>query len=83
MGVSSASWLDRMPPLISLAVVLARAIMLFEADRGNVPAFHQSAPISASHSADISQLHCLQSEEQLEIATATEPHTPGKCPCAG
>lgn len=55
VGVSSASWLDRMPPLISLAVVLARTIMLFEADRANVPAFHQSAPISASHSADISQ----------------------------
>lgn len=55
VDVSSDSWLDRMPPLISFTVVLAKTIMQFEADRGNVPAFHQSALITASHSADVSQ----------------------------
>lgn len=53
--MSSDSWLDRMPPLISFTVVLAKNIMLFQADRGNVPAFHRSALITASHSTDISQ----------------------------
>lgn len=55
VDVSSDSWLDGMPLFISFTVVLAKNIMPFQADRGNVPAFHRSAPITASHSTDISQ----------------------------
>lgn len=62
VDMSSDSWLDSMPPLISFTAVLAKNIMPFQTDRGNVPAFHRSAPISASHSTDISQAsshHCF------------------------
>lgn len=57
VDMSSDSWLDRMPLLISLTVSLAKNIMPLQAGRGNVPAVHRSALITASHSADISDFH--------------------------
>lgn len=72
VDVSSASWLDRMPPLISLAVVLAKTIFcclrqtegtcllstsLLRAARPALRAFPRLRVIAA-----------LQGEEQLETA---------------